>query len=194
VLLSGEGADPEHQTVTDRYSAQWRNMLWSHPVAYLKARFELHLRQVGLSGDINSTYFGRSDTLGRDSYEFAPAFPWLLDIRNRALATTADESGKGSILHVPALYLILATVAIVYFGRELRDVRAALFYGAVLGAMQLLLFFAAPTNEYRFQFFQVVLAVALALIAIADYAGRRNGATTLVGGSARAELRRTSER
>ena len=154
--------------INDEYRRQWYDMIKREPVSYLQARLDLFLAQTGISRDVRSPYFGQSDDLPGGPTDVTNSFPGLLNIRNQVLSWTDGSTGSGSILHIPVLYLVAAVCSIWVVGRRLGERRAAAILITVLAAMQTLLFFTAPTSEYRFQFFQVVIGATSLAVLIAQ--------------------------
>ncbi len=178
--------------INDEYRRQWIDMIKRDPVPYLRARLDLHLDQLGISRDVRSPYFERSDQLSRSAIGVENSFPELLRIRNLVLSWTNEANGPGSMLRVPALYLVAAIMSSWVIGGRMGARRAAIVLIAVLLSMQLLLFFTAPTSEYRFQFFQVVIGATFLAILVAMTITRTNGARSIVGNQPCRTVRRES--
>jgi hypothetical protein len=171
---------PGAGVINDEYQQQWIDMIKRDPVSYLRMRLDLYLDQLGITREVRSPHFERSDELPGGAEGVENSFPELLRIRNLVLSWTDGTAGSGSILHAPALYLVAAMSSIWQIGRRVGERRAAVVLVAVLAAMQALLFFTAPTSQYRFQFFQVVIGATFFAVLLAMTI-TTNGATSELG-------------
>jgi hypothetical protein len=92
---------------------------------------------------------------------------------------------SGSPLQVPLLYVVGSIAAINVLGRRASAMGPARVLVLVLAAMQTILFFAAATPEFRFQYFQVVLCVCLCSMVLALHVPVRRGSGAAYRGSRR---------
>ncbi len=169
----------DSQQTNSAWAKQWRQMLRDHPGDYLIWRGRLYLAQLGITHDVRNAYFegpARVD-IGLTRV-VANAFPSALHARNRALSIIDGPQARGTLLVVPAFYLVIAVGSIAMLARRSGEWRAAGALLVVLAAMQVLIFFTAPGSEFRFQYFQVVLAMAFCSIAIAHLLQSSAGRTS----------------
>jgi hypothetical protein len=144
----------------------WLRAIVHHPFAYAAVRSELTLQILGARDGTLSAWFDRSDLLAPWTRQFAPDLPRLASVRADYLdAFDASQRGAPGPLHAAWMYLLaglLGGALLVAAGGWQR-----VFGWAVL-ALQLLLqavlFFAAPVAEYRFEYFQIVLGIVVAIL------------------------------
>jgi hypothetical protein len=154
--------------INELWMGQWRRMILENPGAYLAWRTKLYLRQIGLTRNVLTPHFQASDQLeGFASDEVTASFGDLLVARNRILGKTEGKPGWGSPLHAPAVYIVGSILAITVLARRSGYRHRGVALVAVLIVMQAVLFFTTPGSEYRLQYYQVVLGIALGSAAVA---------------------------
>jgi hypothetical protein len=149
------------------WTRQWRRVLREHPIDYLIWRGRLYIAQLGITHGVREPYLSGSseiiDNRLRGSVE--NVFPGLLEARNEVLSAIDGPEATGSFVVVPAWYLLITAISIVYLGRNGQQ-RAVVALLVTVSAMQGLLFFTAPGFEYRLEYFQVVLGTTFGSIVV----------------------------
>jgi hypothetical protein len=159
----------EGERLTARIADAWLNMVRKHPLSYLEVRVRLHAEQLTIGTPARSTYFATSDELNTPlSHRFRQSFPGLNERRLGYLDVYEDQPGVGGPLHTVWVYLLIGLVSASVIASVPGPTR-------VLGAgvlllqvtLQGVLAFLAPVVQYRFELYQVVLGIVLAICAIA---------------------------
>jgi hypothetical protein len=159
-----EGSGPRTRALRDA----WFEMIANHPFAYIVERADLYRRLLGVGDAVPGAWYEISDRLPyQGSRDLQQRFSGLNDIRSEFLQVfDSGAPGSGGPFHDAWLYVALglgSALAIVAAGTRLRVFGWAML--ALQISMQLVLGFAATLLEYRFELFQVVLGIALAVIA-----------------------------
>ena len=156
----------------------WIEMITDHPFDYAAERLDLARRLLGIGDAIPGAWYATSDDLDWEgSPELAQHFTNLNDLRGDYLhAFDSGVEGFGGGLHRAWIYLVLGLLSaglIIALDPRLRVFGATLL--ALQIALQLVLVFAAPLGEYRFELFQIVLGIVAAVLAAVVAAQRTSG-------------------
>ncbi len=156
----------------------WIEMITDHPFDYAAERLDLARRLLGIGDAIPGAWYATSDDLDWEgSPELAQHFTNLNDLRGDYLrAFDSGVEGFGGGLHRAWIYLVLGLLSaglIIALDPRLRVFGATLL--ALQIALQLVLVFAAPLGEYRFELFQIVLGIVAAVLAAVVAARARRG-------------------
>jgi len=156
--LPTSGTVPAPIAQRDAIASAWWRMVTDHPGAYLRHRIEYFLAALGVT------------------YEFddlpTTAFPGMLAKLDLATEPFAYQARWQRINnwywhHTPIfwqwLYVLLALV-LTWFGRRQRDVIALLASGLVVESS---LFFLAPSPDYRYSHWTIVVTILAAVMLVA---------------------------
>lgn len=148
----------------------WWTMVKNHPLDYLRARARFFVPQLMIGHPARSAYFGWSDELDWErSGELRQSFPTLNRGRLRLLTIFEGNAvARGGPLHVVWLYVLLGIAASLRLA-FVSDPTRTLGISALLlqVTLQIGIFFFAPTVQYRYQLFQLILGIAMTIGAAA---------------------------
>jgi len=173
VFAPYEGEQGTH--VNREVRAAWRSMVRKTTKAYLLERAAFFKHQLALGRPAVSTHYGVSDDIGVDG--FGQQLPGLNDVRRSYVRAFESQPGRGGALHVPFVYLVLGLAGAAVLAWLDLELRAVWIGTALLQlALQAVILFTAPVEEYRFELFQVVLGLMLAIMASWAVHARRHAA------------------
>lgn len=145
----------------------WLDMITSHPIEYLVERADLYRRLLALGDTPPSTWYRESDQIRAISPGLRQRLTGLNDLRAEYLELfESGEPGRGGPLHRPWIYVLLGlggSIALIVMSSRLRVFGWTLL--ALQVSLQVVVAFAAPLLEYRFQLFQVVLGIISPILA-----------------------------
>ena len=174
---------PYNSSHVDALRAAWRDAIIDHPLDYAVVRTKLTLQLWGLRDGMLSAWFDRSDDLSASgggalswerSRELAQSFPSLADARASFLDAFDGQRGYPGPLHRPWPYLLAGLAGAILL---VAAGGASRVFGWAMLALQVLLqgvlALSAPLVQYRFEYFQVLLGIVLAVLGVAAWRRRR---------------------
>jgi len=142
-----------------------RSAIREHPWAYVQVRMQHYLAQVGLTRQVEATYYSWTDEIGWDQGEaLRQRWPAANDLRNELLEWTTGERGSGRIWHAPWLYLVLGLIGSALLVTSRSHVALGWLLILVTVLSQSLLWIGTPATNYRYQLPAVVMGIAAFVI------------------------------
>jgi hypothetical protein len=136
----------------DAIARAWSSLVAAHPRAYLKHRWQVFRRVLGLQDDASPWVWTGIDAVGRDLVRYAPidAQAWL--------TTEANDFATSWLMRV-YVYLLL-TLGVGAIAIAMRD-RVSIAIAASAVASELALFGLAPTEDFRYSLWLVIAALLI---------------------------------
>ncbi len=157
----------------------WLRTVRNHPIEYLKVRWVLWERQIGLH---TPAWWVYQPGISPNLWGYQTANPTLdAPLQHYLQAGVVDDVNGGGTLYKPWFYLLI-TVAGLFHLRHKRTGRQLLGWGCLASlAYQGTVFFGAMGADYRMVYPSVVLAMVLIMVAMVDLHGRWRARGGLTG-------------
>ena len=159
----------------DVLTDDWAAMVTDHPITYLGQRVRLQLKQLGLGLAPQYPYFLATDVSGGPgSTGLGQDWSGGNQARLDYLAFFGGGSPTGGALFTVWPYLLLGWLGAVLLAVRAPQLRLfALTALAMQVSLQLVLTFTAIAVEFRFEAFQVLLGIVMAVLCVASELERR---------------------
>ena len=162
ILPGGPVEYPFNRREVTALNAAWIKRIKAEPVAYLRERTHLFLRQIGLTA---RPQFSSQNDVKANPWGYRTTFPGLNSFTNGYVTTfESSDHGKGGILYQVWLYLVAAiAMSIALLRRKTwpAGVLAALALAAV--TYEIGLYFGLMGSGYRYQYPGVAM-ISVALV------------------------------